>query len=138
MAKDLTYEEIRKHCPCSRALHMLGKRWTLEILAELICQGDKKRYNQIQRALVTITPKVLSQRLKEMEQNDLIKRKVYAEETPVRVEYQITDKGRDLKKVVDALTSWGKKWMADDPAHDYCSLCQKFRAVHADQFKSGA
>ncbi|MFH1722725.1 MAG: helix-turn-helix domain-containing protein [Candidatus Altiarchaeota archaeon] len=96
----------------------------------------KKRYNQIQRALVDITPKVLSQRLKEMEANDLIKRKVHAQETPVRVEYEITPKGKDLRTIIECLRDWGNKWMYDGKHLDYCDLCSKFRIENPKQFGS--
>ncbi|MCK4714532.1 MAG: helix-turn-helix transcriptional regulator [Candidatus Aenigmarchaeota archaeon] len=102
--------DVREKCPIHRTLHLLGKKWTLEILAELICMGDRRRYNELQRALVFITPKVLSQRLRELKSAGLLKRKVYPDEMPVRVEYELTEKGRALEKVVDSIKDWGKRW----------------------------
>jgi DNA-binding HxlR family transcriptional regulator len=119
--------EVREKCPVHRTLHLLGKKWTLEIMAELICMGDRRRYNDLQRALVFITPKVLSQRLKELEKAGVIKRTVYPDEIPVRVEYELTDKGRALEKVVNSIKEWGKKWTYEEGYKQYCDVCIDWR-----------
>ena len=128
--KETGYEEIRKDCPVYRTLKIMGKRWSFDIIAELVCNGDKRRYNQLLRALVFITPKVLSQRLKELEANGLIKRTVYPVETPVRVEYELTEKGADFKDIIKEMVKWGDKWTYDGPHENNCRLCKKWRREH--------
>lgn len=119
--------DVREKCPIHRTLHLLGKKWTLEILAELICMGDKRRYNELQRALVFITPKVLSQRLRELESAGILKRNVYPDEMPVRIEYELTKKGRALEEVVDSIKDWGKRWTYKEGYKEYCKVCIKWR-----------
>ena len=125
--KDTEYEKIRMQCPLYRTLNIMGKRWSFDIMAELICNGDKRRYNQILKALVFVTPKVLSQRLKELEANGLIKRTVFSDETPVKVEYELTEKGRELKAIIEEMIKWGNKWVTENPHQDHCKICRNLR-----------
>jgi DNA-binding HxlR family transcriptional regulator len=125
--KETGYEDIRMQCPLYKTLNIMGKRWSFDIIAELICNGDKRRYNQILKALVFVTPKVLSQRLKELESNGLIKRTVYSDETPVRVEYELTEKGLELKAIIEEMIKWGNKWVTDNPHEDKCMMCRNLR-----------
>ena len=128
--KETGYEKARTECPLYKTLNVMGKRWSFDIMAELICHGDKRRYNQMLKALVFITPKVLSQRLKELESNGLIKRTVYPDETPVRVEYELTGKGDELKAIINEMIKWGNKWAYDGPHDDKCKLCRNFRSEY--------
>ncbi|MBD3262014.1 MAG: transcriptional regulator [Candidatus Altiarchaeales archaeon] len=113
----------------------MGKRWSFDIMAELICNGDKRRYNELLRALVFVTPKVLSQRLKELESNGLIQRKVYPDETPVKVEYLLTQKGKELKKTISEIIEWGNKWSVETPHENNCELCKNWRKEHGMHYK---
>lgn len=94
-------------CPIEHAMHTIGKRWTALIIRDL-AQGTK-RYCELERSLTNISPRILSQRLSELENTEIIERKVIAE-MPVRVEYSLTKKGTDLIKVIDSMATWGKKW----------------------------
>jgi DNA-binding HxlR family transcriptional regulator len=125
--REKTYEDVRAECPVYKTLNIMGKRWSFDVIAELICNGDKRRYNQILKSLVFVTPKVLSQRLKELEENGLIKRKVYSNETPVRVEYELTEKGSGLKSIINEMMKWGNKWTSGEPHQDNCKLCRNLR-----------
>ena len=97
-------------CPVCRAFKIIGKKWTLQILQEFFVNEGSRRFNQIQNSLHWITPKVISARLKDMEEEDIIERKVYPENTPVRVEYTLKDKGQDLREIIQKASEWGKKW----------------------------
>ncbi|WP_224996894.1 helix-turn-helix domain-containing protein [Cesiribacter sp. SM1] len=87
------------------ALYVIGGKWKLRITLALI--DGSKRFNELQRLLQTISPRVLSHELKELELNGFVQRKVYATEMPVVVEYQATEYSLTLKKVLDALVEWG-------------------------------
>lgn len=89
----------------SDALYVIGGKWRLRIIIAL-AEGNS-RFNEIQRKLNGISAKVLSNELREMETNGLIKRNVYTD-TPVVVEYVLTDYSKTLDDVIMALKNWGE------------------------------
>jgi DNA-binding HxlR family transcriptional regulator len=86
------------------ALYVLGGKWKLPIVSAL--RGGPMRFNELQKALEDITPKILSKELKELELNEFVTRTVYAT-SPVTVEYTLTEYSRSLNKVVIELSNWG-------------------------------
>lgn len=94
-------------CPVHMTMMVIGKRWTALIIRDLV--SGTKRFCQLEQSLDGISPKMLSQRLQELEQSGIVSREVYPE-VPVRVEYSLTDKGRDLKEVIDSMAVWGDRW----------------------------
>lgn len=99
--------------PIYQALEIIGKRWAVLIVRDLM--GGKKRFSELQRSLDGVSPKILSQRLDELEAWGILTRKVFPE-VPVRVEYSLTKKGTDLKPVLDSMVNWGEKWLLEQPA----------------------
>lgn len=101
------YKECLKDPECfvAKTLKVIGSKWTMMILHNLF--EGKKRFGELQKSLGTISPKTLSQRLDELEETGIIKKKVFAE-IPLHVEYNLTDKGKSLEKIFDDLESWGK------------------------------
>jgi len=99
-----------ERCPVYRTFRIMGKKWTLQILQEFFVNKGVRRFNEIQGSLYWITPKVLSKRLKEMETEGLIQRKVFSDNIPVRVEYSLTEKGMGLDEVIKKAKDWGMKW----------------------------
>lgn len=91
-------------CPLGEAMRMIGGRWKLRILCSLTADGTL-RYNDIKRRTCGITPAVLSSAMKDLEQDGLVIRVQY-QEIPVRVEYSITDRGRQLMPIIDSLARW--------------------------------
>ncbi len=89
---------------------LLGKRWTALIVKDLL--RGPRRFREVLHSLVRINDKVLSQRLKELEESRVIDRQVFAE-VPVRVEYRLTDKGRGLAGVIHAMEQWDSSWSVD-------------------------
>lgn len=89
------------------ASKILSKRWVGLIIHQLL-EGPK-RFNELESEL-NITGKVLSEKLKQLEQLDLIKRDVYPT-TPVKVEYSLTKKGEGLDPVIKAIESWSQEWI---------------------------
>jgi DNA-binding HxlR family transcriptional regulator len=94
-------------CPVARTLDLIGERWTLLLLRDLLLHGPR-RFQDFQTSLSGVAPNTLSARLKAMEENGLVQRRLYNERPP-RLEYVLTDKGRSLGPVVQALRDWGSK-----------------------------
>lgn len=100
-------------CSIHKTVDIIGKRWTLLILLELY-KGKKKvkRYSEIKAKISDITPKMLSMRLHEMESEGLISKKVDTSTVPIKSEYQLTQPGNDLIKVVKDIKKWSMKHKA--------------------------
>jgi DNA-binding HxlR family transcriptional regulator len=94
-------------CPAEITLGVIGGRWKVILLYHLF-QGVK-RFSELQRAVVGITQKMLTQQLREMERDGLVHREVYPE-VPHKVEYSLTPLGRTLEPVVGAMCGWGIKY----------------------------
>lgn len=110
-------------CPIYTAAKILGKRWTLNILQELFAGGGSKRFNEIRRGIDWIAPKVLSQRLKELQQFDVIKRTVHTDKSPVGVSYSLTERGWGLESVLMSLKDWGMTFLGDEVLNCADVLC---------------
>ena len=114
MAKD-----TGAHAPalCSRfhrASELIGRRWTGAIIFVLL--KSRCRFATLREAIPDITDRMLSERLHELEQEGIVERTVIPE-TPVRVEYMLTKKGRALASAMDAIAEWAHKWVpAEEPA----------------------
>jgi DNA-binding HxlR family transcriptional regulator len=91
-----------------RAVELIGSRWTGAIIQTLL-QG-KTRYALIKSAIPDITDRMLSERLRSLEAEDLVTRWVIAD-TPVRVEYDLTEKGRSLQNALQEIGSWAERWI---------------------------
>lgn len=94
-------------CPVARTLDLIGERWTILILRDLLLQGPR-RFQDFQDSLTGVAPNILSARLKALEENGLVTRRVYSER-PVRLEYLLTERGRSLGPVLKALRDWGNR-----------------------------
>ncbi len=97
-----------RECPIARTLDIIGERWTILILRDLLREGPR-RFLDFQRSLPGVSPNTLSARLKILEEHAIIERKFY-EEHPPRAEYFLTEKGRMLGPVLKALFEWGQKY----------------------------
>lgn len=89
------------------AFYVIGGKWKLRIIIAL--SDGNKRFNELQRKVTGISARVLSNELKELEMNGFVRRSVYADASPVIVEYEATDYADTLRDVLMALTAWGKK-----------------------------
>ena len=94
-------------CPVEVTLALISDRWKVLILRDLM--QDTRRFGELKRSVGHISQKVLTTNLRSMEQSGLINRQVYAE-VPPRVEYSLTDLGRSLKPVLDAMRTWGEEY----------------------------
>ena len=98
-------------CPINNTFRLVGKKFTILIIRNMI-HLRQSRFNQFLE-IESINAKILSARLKEMERDGLIERKVYAE-TPIRVEYSITEKGRALEPILDQMSAYSMRYCAKD------------------------
>ena len=93
-------------CPVAKSLEFLGERWTLLIVRDLL-RGPKK-FQDFEASLAGVTPGVLSQRLKILEESGVVDRRLYSEHPP-RSEYTLTSRGEELRPIVRAMAIWGAK-----------------------------
>ncbi|MEL7148034.1 MAG: helix-turn-helix domain-containing protein [Bacteroidota bacterium] len=93
--------------PCCASLTMgiIGGKWKTVILFHLM--DDKLRYNELRKSMPTVTERTLSLQLKALEEDGLINRKVYTSKPPLKVEYSLTDFGKTLIPLIEAIANWG-------------------------------
>jgi len=99
---------MEKTCPVTKILNYLSKKWTLLILRELH-NNRTKRFNDLIREMENISPRTLSKRLKELEKLELVSKKRF-NEIPPRVEYSLTNKGKELINCFRYLDIWVRKF----------------------------
>ena len=91
-------------CPVELTLLLISNKWKVLIIRDLL--DGTKRFSELKKSINNISQKVLTSNLREMEENDLLTRKVYPE-VPPRVEYTLTDIGYSLKTLLDNMDKWG-------------------------------
>lgn len=96
-------------CPVETTLMLIGDKWKVLILRDLM--GGTKRFGELKKSIGTVSQKVLTAQLRDMEEKGLLTRKVHAE-VPPRVEYTLTETGYSLKPVLDAMWAWGADYKA--------------------------
>lgn len=94
-------------CSVETTLLLIGGKWKVLILRDLI--NGTKRFGELKKSINSISQKVLTQQLREMEEDGLVERTVYAE-VPPRVEYSLTEDGMSLKPVLNSMLTWGKQY----------------------------
>lgn len=120
MNKNMSYDEFQKkvssviltengNCPVTPVIKMLQGKWKLQIIYEL-CIKSPMRFGELKKMLKPITNTMLTGALKELEYDQLVNRVQY-NEIPPRVEYSLTEKGRDLLPVFYAISQWGMKYI---------------------------
>jgi DNA-binding HxlR family transcriptional regulator len=106
-------DEMSEFCPqYHRAVELIGRRWTGAIVRMLL--PGRRRFNEIRGSIPDISDRMLSERLRELESEGVVAR-IVVPETPVRVEYELTSKGRALEDVVIAISRWAERWGSDAP-----------------------
>ena len=108
MADQSTGKELPA-CPVETTLTLIGDKWKVLILRDLL--PGTKRFGQLKKSIGTVSQKVLTAQLRAMENSGLLTRKVYAE-VPPRVEYSLTELGRSLEPILDAMWKWGESYRA--------------------------
>ena len=96
-------------CPVETTLMLFGDKWKVLILRDLM--PGTRRFGELKKSIGSVSQKVLTAQLRDMEAKGLVSRKVYAE-VPPRVEYSLTDLGRSLNPILDAMRRWGEGYQA--------------------------
>lgn len=96
-------------CPVETTLMLIGDKWKVLILRDLL--PGTKRFGELKKSIGTVSQKVLTAQLRDMEGKGLVHREVYAE-VPPRVEYSLTPLGKSLKPILDSMSTWGEAYKA--------------------------
>ena len=99
--------QARPECTVERALTVIDGKWTTLILRDLL--SGTRRFGELRTSLGGISPKTLTDRLRDLEGQGVLTRRIFPE-VPPRVEYTLTEKGQALGSVVNALAEWGAQW----------------------------
>ncbi len=105
-----------KACPIDNTFKIIGKKFTIHIIRNM-AQLGQHRFNEFLESIEEINPKTLSARLREMEKNGLIEKRIYPG-TPVKIEYSMTKKGLALKPVLEAMAAYSMQYCAKDVFKD--------------------
>lgn len=98
-------------CPVETTLMLIGDKWKVLILRDLM--PGTKRFGELKKSIGSVSQKVLTAPLRDMEDKGLVNRHVYAE-VPPRVEYDLTDLGKSLKPILDAMQTWGEDYKSQN------------------------
>lgn len=96
-------------CPVETTLMLIGDKWKVLVLRDLM--PGTRRFGELKKSIGSVSQKVLTAQLRDMEAKGLVSRKVYAE-VPPRVEYSLTDLGKSLKPILNAMWAWGEGYQA--------------------------
>ena len=107
----MSESSYNQFCPVAMAAEILGSRWTLVLLRELL--AGSTRFNELRRGVPRMSPALLSKRLKELEAAGIVKRSRVSSELDLS-EYCLTDAGRELKPIIYAVGEWGQRWIESE------------------------
>jgi DNA-binding HxlR family transcriptional regulator len=100
------------YCPLyRRAIEIIGRRWTGAIVQSLL--AGNVRFSEVRASIPGVSDRLVGQRLKELEAEGLVERHV--SDGPVRIRYQLTQKGESLASVVEAVSAWAEQWAGSQP-----------------------
>lgn len=117
-------------CPVETTLTLIGDKWKVLILRDLM--PGTKRFGELKKSIGSVSQKVLTAQLRDMEQNGLLTRTVFAE-VPPRVEYSLTELGKSLKPILDAMWNWGEEYKkSSTSANFFLTIGTKSTAPAAD------
>lgn len=108
----MTEGSYRQFCPVAMASEVLGARWTINLVRELV--AGSTRFNDLRRGLPRMSPALLSKRLKELEEQGIVTR-APAEREPDIMEYRLTKAGEELAPIIEAIGVWGHRWTETKP-----------------------
>lgn len=112
---------VNQNCPVSATLHLIGGKYKALLLWHMTEQT--LRFNELHRLVPEATPKMLTQQLRELEEDELIHREVYPV-VPPKVEYSLTERGKSLFPILEAMYLWGSELMREQGVCPECSMRQ--------------
>jgi len=102
---------MNEDCTVFRTAGLIGKKWSLSVILSIFKgESHEKRYSDVKRDLDLITPKVLSLRLKELEKEGILFKRIDSSEAVAKTFYSLTESGKELVKVIQEIKKWGLKW----------------------------
>lgn len=116
-----------EQCTVYQTVDLISKKWTLLIILELFRGAkEKKRYSEIKRSIPKITPKIFSERLRELEEEKVIIKEIDYSEIPIKTFYSLTESGNDLVQVVQEVKKWALKWKVQNKICEatFCQRCE--------------
>ena len=113
MKRNEMINEVAPECPIRNVLARIADKWSLLVLYTLERTGPAARFSMLQKQIPDISQKMLTLTLRTLEEDGLVSRKVYAE-VPPRVEYSLTELGKSLKPILDAMWNWGEGYKAQN------------------------
>lgn len=124
--------KINIHCPVAATLQLIGGKYKALLMWHL--SGKVLRFSQLRRLVPEATPKMLTQQLRELEQDELVARRVYAV-VPPKVEYSLTAKGDSLFPILQAMYSWGSEQLKQQGISPECSMTITCFTCHGEENK---
>ena len=116
-----------EHCTVYKTMEYLSKKWSLIILLEIYKgKNNQKRYSEIKKNIPTISPKILSNRLKELEKEGIINKKIDTSSFPIKCEYSLTHSGEDIIDIIKNIKKWSLKWKIKN------KICEKRNCKDCD------
>lgn len=107
--KDYMKEIIDIPCPVEKTVSLIGSKWSILIIRDLYLNKTPLRFNELLKKLKPISSRTLSLKLKELNKYEVVKKDIISF-TPPSVEYTLTEKGKDLSKVIRSMAEWSLKW----------------------------
>ncbi len=101
------FEEIA--CPAEKTIVLIGNKWTLLIIRELVIASRPLRYNELAKSLKKISSRTLAGKLKNLVNYGIIKKDII-DDSPIKVEYSLTKKGRELYQITKPMAEWSERW----------------------------
>jgi DNA-binding HxlR family transcriptional regulator len=102
---------VEDTCPVCHTAEIVCGKWTLLLVKDLA--NGRSRFCELERSLSGISPRTLSLRLRALEEDGIIERHTYPE-VPPRVEYSLTEKGRDLLPIIESMREYGRRWVCEE------------------------
>jgi DNA-binding HxlR family transcriptional regulator len=103
-----------RHCSVACTAELIGSKWTAVIVHDL--SEGPRRFSELERSCPGISPRTLAERLRVLEHEGVVERRSYAE-SPPRVEYELTERGRGLLPIIDAMRDFGREWLVPEHGH---------------------
>ena len=101
------FDEIA--CPAEKTITLIGNKWTLLIIRDLLMADKPLRYNELAKSLKKISSRTLSNKLKNLVNYGIIEKHII-DDSPIKVEYSLTEKGKELSKVTQPMVEWSERW----------------------------
>ena len=107
--KSIQKKPSTETCPYQESILLLGNKWTLQIIKELHLQKRHLRFNELMKALTPVSSKTMALKLKELCECGVLRKEI-TNMTPVRIQYSLTEKGKELTQILDTMAQWNLKW----------------------------